>query len=189
MKTSKSLYYWLALLIKKRIIAYFHKHYIAEVKKVNSETEKIMKKHIYLAVILTLIFCSCSTEEPIPTHTLAVSVSPAEAGKITISPQSPDYKAGDLVTLSAEPNEHWVFKQWEGDVSGSSNPLQITMNTNKSVVGVFVKRDYPLNITITGEGTVEEKIVPNPGGREYPYETNVELTPNPKEGWVFESWG
>jgi hypothetical protein len=63
------------------------------------------------------------------------------------------------VTLTPEPNEHWVFKQWEGDGSGSSTPLQLTMTTNKSVVGVFVKRDYPLKITITGEGTVEEKIV------------------------------
>jgi hypothetical protein len=146
-----------------------------------------MKKYIYL--FLGLIFSSCSTEEPIPTYTLAVSVSPAEAGKITISPQSPDYKEGEMVTLTAVPNEHWVFKQWEGDGSGSSSPLQITMSSNKSVVGVFVKRDYPLTLTITGEGTVEEKIVPNPGGREYPHGTTVELTPKPKEGWVFESWG
>jgi hypothetical protein len=56
------------------------------------------------------------------------------------------------------------------------------------VVGVFVKRDYPLNIKIEGEGTVEEKIVPNPSGREYPHGTTVELTPKPKEGWEFESW-
>jgi uncharacterized repeat protein (TIGR02543 family) len=92
------------------------------------------------------------------------------------------------VTLTPEPNEHWVFKQWEGDGSGSSTPLQLTMTTNKSVVGVFVKRDYPLKITITGEGTVEEKIVTNLGGREYPHGTTVELAPKPKEGWVFESW-
>jgi surface protein len=63
------------------------------------------------------------------------------------------------------------------------------MNSNKSVVGVFVKRDYPLNITIEGEGTVEERIVTNPSGREYPHGTTVELTPAPKEGWVFDSWG
>lgn len=106
-----------------------------------------------------------------------------------MSPQSPDYKAGDLVTISAEPNEHWVFKQWEGDGSGSSTPLQITMSSNKSVVGVFVKRDYPLTFTIEGEGTVEEKIVTNPGGKVYPHGTTVELTPKPNNGWVFSSWG
>jgi len=63
------------------------------------------------------------------------------------------------------------------------------MTSNKSVVGVFVKRDYPLNINIEGEGTVTEVIVTNPSGREYPHGTTVELTPVPKEGWVFESWG
>jgi surface protein len=45
-----------------------------------------------------------------------------------------------------------------------------------------------LNITIEGEGTVEERIVTNPSVREYPINTVVELTPIPKDGWVFESW-
>ena len=148
-----------------------------------------MKKYIHLFVILTMVFSSCETEEPIPTYTLSTSVSPTEGGKITVSPQSLNYKEGDVVTLTPEPNEHWVFQKWDGDGSGSSTPLQITMNSNKSVVGVFVKRDYPLNLTIEGEGTVEEKIVTNPSGREYPHGTTVELTPVPKEGWVFDSWG
>jgi hypothetical protein len=120
---------------------------------------------------------------------LSTTISPIEGGKIIVSPQTPNYKEGEVVTLTPEPNEHWVFKQWEGDGTGSSTPLQLTMNSNKSVVGVFVKRDYPLTITIEGEGTVEEKIVPNLGGREYPHGTTVELTPKPKEGWVFDSWG
>jgi uncharacterized repeat protein (TIGR02543 family) len=148
-----------------------------------------MKKYLFFAIIFLAVLGSCETEEPIPTYTLSTTISPSEGGKIIVSPQSPNYKEGDVVTLTPEPNEHWVFKQWEGDGSGSSTPLQITMNTNKSVVGLFVKRDYPLTLTITGEGTVEEKIVPNPGGREYPHGTTVELTPKPKEGWVFETWG
>jgi uncharacterized repeat protein (TIGR02543 family) len=128
-------------------------------------------------------------EDPIPTYKLTTTISPSEGGKITLSPELPNYKAGEVVTLTPEPNEHWVFKQWDGDATGSTTPLQISMNTNKSVTGVFVKRDYPLNIKIEGQGTVEEKIIPNPSGREYPHGTRVELKPIPKEGWVFESWG
>ena len=135
-----------------------------------------------------MLFSSCQTEEPIPSYTLSISVTPSESGKIIISPQSPNYKEGEVVTLTPEPNVHWIFKQWEGDGSGSSAALQITMTANKSVVGVFVKREYPLNIKIEGEGIVEEKIVTNPSGREYPHGTTVQLTPKPKEGWVFESW-
>ena len=143
---------------------------------------------LILSFILAIVISSCTVEE-ITKYTLSTTVSPTEGGKIIVSPQSPDYKAGDVVTLTAEPNEHWVFKQWEGDGSGSSTPLQITMNSDKSVVGVFVKRDYPLTITIEGEGTVEEKIVTNPGGKVYPHGTTVELTPKPTNGWVFSSWG
>jgi len=147
-----------------------------------------MKRCLTFFLALTLLLASCVKEDPIPTFTLSTTVSPLEAGKITVSPQSATYKEGETVTVTAEPNEHWVFKQWEGDGTGTTNPLQLIMNSNKSVVGVFVKRDYPLTIKIEGEGTVEEKIVTNPSGREYPHGTTVELTPKPKEGWVFDSW-
>ena len=86
-------------------------------------------------------------------------------------------------------NQTFTLQQWEGDGSGSTNPLALTMNSDKSVTAVFVKRDYPLNLTIEGEGTVGEKIITNPSAKEYPYGTTVELTPIPAEGWAFESWG
>lgn len=148
-----------------------------------------MRKHIYLLFTLTTVFSSCDTEEPIPTYTLSTTISPIEGGKITVSPQAPNYKEGEVVTLTPEPNDHWVFEKWEGDASGSTTPLQITMNSDKSVTGAFIKKNYQLTINIEGEGTVEESIITNPSGREYPHETTVELTPVPKEGWEFESWG
>lgn len=46
-----------------------------------------------------------------------------------------------------------------------------------------------LKITIEGEGTVREEIVLNLTGREYLNGTTIKLTPLPKEGWIFESWG
>jgi len=142
-----------------------------------------------LTVLLALVtIFACQVEEPIPTYTLTTSVTPSEGGKISVSPQESNYIEGSQITLTPEPNENWIFKQWEGDATGSTTPLQITMTSNKSITGVFVKRDYPLNIKIEGEGTVEEKIVPNPSGREYPHGTTVELTPKPKEGWEFDSW-
>ena len=140
------------------------------------------------ALLAVLGFTACEVEEPIPTYTLTISSSPAEGGKITMSPQVPNHPEGSQVTLTPEPNENWVFKQWEGDATGSTTPLQITMTSNKAITGVFVKRDYPLNIKIEGEGTVEEKIVPNPSGKEYPHGTTVELTPKPKGGWEFVGW-
>ncbi|WP_373524179.1 BspA family leucine-rich repeat surface protein [Aquiflexum sp.] len=144
----------------------------------------------FFLIHLAFIF-SCGTDEPTPTptYTLSTLVSPSEGGKINISPSAGPYNEGQTVTLTPEANPNWVFQKWEGDASGSSSPLTITMNSNKSVTAVFIKRDYPLNITIEGEGTVNEIIITNPSGREYPHGTTVELTPVPKDGWVFESWG
>ena len=153
-----------------------------------SPKRKFFIESIFILLVALVTVFACEVEEPVPTYTLTTSVTPSEGGKITISPQAPNYPEGSQVTLTPEPNENWVFKQWEGDATGSITPLPITMTTNKTITGVFVKRDYPLNIKIEGEGTVEEKIVPNPSGREYPHGTTVELTPKPKEGWEFESW-
>ena len=148
-----------------------------------------LTKGLVLILLAFLGFTACEVEEPIPTYTLTTTSFPAEGGKITVSPQVLNHPEGSQVTVTPEPNEHWVFKQWEGDAIGNTNPLQVTMTANISITGVFVKRDYPLNLKIEGEGTVDEKIVPNPSGREYPHGTRVELKPIPKEGWVFESWG
>ncbi|OYX13997.1 MAG: hypothetical protein B7Z16_14985, partial [Algoriphagus sp. 32-45-6] len=145
-----------------------------------------MKK--ILTFLVLVLFFSCDKEEPIPTYTLSVIPVPSEGGSITVSPQSPSYNEGTQVTLLPQPNEGYLFKNWEGDGSGNSNPLSVIMNSNKSIVGIFVKREYPLTITIEGEGTVTEEIVTNPSGREYPHGTTVKLTPVAKQGWKFDSW-
>jgi uncharacterized repeat protein (TIGR02543 family) len=143
---------------------------------------------IFTVLLALVTVFACEVEEPIPTYTLTTSVTPSEGGKIVVSPQVPNYQEGTQVILTPEPKENWVFKQWEGDATGSISPLPITMSANKAITGVFIKRDYPLNIKIEGEGTVDEKIIPNPSGREYPHGSTIELTPKPKEGWGFIGW-
>jgi uncharacterized repeat protein (TIGR02543 family) len=147
-----------------------------------------LKRGFFLICFAVLLFTGCETEEPTPTYTLSASASPEEGGKVTFSNQTTTYPQGTLVSLTAEPKENWVFKQWEGDINSTSNPLQVTVTSNQAIVAIFVKRDYPLNLKIEGEGIVEEKIITNPSGREYPHGTTVELTPKPKEGWEFDGW-
>ncbi|MEX1014347.1 MAG: BspA family leucine-rich repeat surface protein [Candidatus Paceibacterota bacterium] len=130
---------------------------------------------------LVLIY-SCGTEST-PVYTLSTSV----VGEGSITPPGGEYEEGETVTITASPNEHWLFSNWSGDGSGSSTTVTITMDGNKNVVGNFERRDYPLTITVEGEGTVTEEIVTSKT-TEYPYETIVELTPNPKDGWRFVEW-
>jgi surface protein len=149
-------------------------------------------RKVYLILLLSLTF-SCEDDEPPPLtgFKLSLSSSPEEVGRINYSPWHSLYPTGQLVTLIPEPNDYqaWVFQKWEGDASGNANPLTLKMDSDKNVVAVFVKKDYPLVHNIYGKGTVLERVVENPSGREYPHGQTVELTAVPDEGWVFETWG
>src|SRR5680860_671325 len=62
------------------------------------------------------------------------------------STQSRSSAASDVykrqtVSLLATPLAGFVFKNWEGDVTGTTNPITITMNTSKSTTCVFEELD------------------------------------------------
>ncbi len=149
---------------------------------------------LFFVGLALFLFNSCQEREftnpfdPQVPKTLSITVLPATAGKVNVSPAGTSFKTDQVVTLIPEPSQHWVFKNWEGDAIGTANPLSVVMNKNKSVVAVFIRRNYPLTLTIEGEGTVGEKVVFSPSNREYPHSTIVELTPIPKQGWLFDSW-
>jgi hypothetical protein len=136
---------------------------------------------IILVSLSTLIFISCGTEST-QTYTLTTSVN----GEGTISPSSGEFEEGESVTLTGTPSQHWVFNNWSGDGSGSSNIITITMDSDKNVVGNFSERLYPLNITVEGEGTVDEEVIQSKS--EFTNGTVVQLTPNPSNGWKFVEW-
>lgn len=82
-------------------------------------------------------------------HTLTIGVE--GQGKVTIRPLSGSgsysYTEETVVTLTAIPDSGWQFVQWSGDVSGTLNPISITMNSNKTVTVSFgqIYKIYGLN--------------------------------------------
>jgi PKD repeat protein len=58
-------------------------------------------------------------------------------GSITLDPSGGTYDAGTVVTVTANPSSGWQFDYWSGDLSGSTNPTNITMNADKSVTATF----------------------------------------------------
>jgi alpha-tubulin suppressor-like RCC1 family protein/pimeloyl-ACP methyl ester carboxylesterase len=52
------------------------------------------------------------------------------------------YTSGTTVTLTASPNTSYTFLNWSGDASGSSNPVTVTMNGDKTVGADFATRLY-----------------------------------------------
>ncbi|MCC5841037.1 MAG: glycoside hydrolase family 9 protein [Opitutales bacterium] len=62
----------------------------------------------------------------------------AENGTVERSPQRSLYNEGTSVTLTAQGNNGFAFGEWQGDASGSANPLTLTMDADKIITAVFV---------------------------------------------------
>jgi len=102
----------------------------------------MMKTYSLLMIVLCLItVLSCSTEST-PTYTLTITASPDEGG--VISPNTGSFDEGETVSLQATPAEGWLFSRWEQDLNTTANPINITMDGNYNVVGVF-ERLWPVD--------------------------------------------
>ena len=80
-------------------------------------------------------------------YTLTVSVSPTGGGSVTGTgincpgDCTEDYISGTGVTLTATAASDWVFSGWSVDLTGSTNPATITVDSNKAVTATFVASD------------------------------------------------
>ncbi len=116
------------------------------------------------------------------THTL--SVGTVGSGSVGKSPDQPSYDFGTTVTLTATPATGWHFVGWSGDASGSTNPLDVTMDADKSITATFAINTYTLTVGTTGSGAVGK----SPDQPDYDYGTLVTLTATPAAGWHFVNW-
>jgi surface protein len=144
-----------------------------------------IKPSLILSIFLILISCSKEAEIVVQ-YKLTVSASPSVGG--TITPGSSSYNKGQIVNLLATPSAEYVFKDWSGSLSGTTNPSPVTMDIDKSVVGNFEKRQYPLTLTIEGQGTVKEEIAVVAPQSQYPSGTTVKLTAQPGTNYEFKEW-
>ena len=132
-----------------------------------------MKKLLYLFALF--IFSSC-TEDPI-LYTLTTSTNPVDGG--TLSPETSQFEEGKTVMLNATPSKEYTFFAWSG-VSGTNTSTSIVMDSDKSVTAIFIKKRYALNVSVEGEGNIEEKIIKAGISTDYNSGTIVELTANRK---------
>jgi surface protein len=119
--------------------------------------------------------------------TYTVEVLTDGSGTVTKTPELEVYEHGSVITLTPVPAEFWSFSEWTGSVTGNVNPLEITVTSALSITGKFERRNYPLTITIQGNGEVNERVIHHKT-TDYPYGTQVELTPVPSEGSRFVQW-
>jgi regulation of enolase protein 1 (concanavalin A-like superfamily) len=72
-------------------------------------------------------------------HSMTLNV--AGNGAVTRDPNGVLYAPATEVLLTAVPVPGWSFVSWSGDLSGSDNPLNVTVNDDVIATAVFVEDD------------------------------------------------
>ncbi len=91
-------------------------------------------------VIVSLLSMACGGET---TKTIWRLSTDAADGQGSVDPSIATFHDGDTVTITAEPASGWSFDYWNGDASGSENPITITMDSDKTIYAYFVIVSIP----------------------------------------------
>ena len=130
---------------------------------ITMDSGKDITAHFVRQYILTIIADPGGTTQPAPgTHI---------------------YDSGASVGITAYPDSGYRFSNWSGDVSGINNPLEINMDSDKTVTAHFIQL-HTLTILTTGEGTTD----PVPGVHDYDTGAEVSITAIPESGYEFIEW-
>lgn len=75
----------------------------------------------------------------------------AANGTVTKSPNKSNYTSGETVSLTATPSTGYQFSSWSGDITGTTNPVNVVMNSNKTVTANFTAIPTSTNLLSNGE--------------------------------------
>ncbi|MCK4759098.1 MAG: hypothetical protein KAT69_03570 [Candidatus Aminicenantes bacterium] len=119
----------------------------------------------------------CSTNPLLTIHTSGQGETvPAEGSYV--------HNIGTEVSITATPELGHGFTGWSGDASGTSNPLSIILDEDKSITANFVRQYYILTVSSSDGGTTN----PNPGRYDQDPGTEVSITAIPETGYKFNEW-
>ncbi|PWU16274.1 MAG: hypothetical protein C5B50_13910 [Verrucomicrobia bacterium] len=113
-----------------------------------------------------------------------LTVSTPGGGTVTVNgqiiPPQTFYRIGSTQALFATASNGWSFIQWQGDVTSTNNPLNLTITQTNNVQGIF---GTVVGTNVAGSGSVVLS-PPNP----VPYGTNLTATAIPAPGYYFRLW-
>jgi len=95
-------------------------------------------------------------------HSLATPVSPAGYGTVTRDPNNTSYQKGTSVKLTATPaSSDYKFNGWSGDATGSTNPLTVTIDANKSIIANFIPANTDPTVNLVKDGDFPGSSLPS----------------------------
>ncbi len=153
-----------------------------------------MKKLLFV-LSLILFICSCGKDSdagPPPSSDSSnnsasttvekfdLAVSASEGGSVDTSGGS--FNSNSSVTIKATPAVGYEFTGWSGNVTGSTNPLTLTVNGNKNITANFAEIKLQLSVTASEGGNV------NITEGKYDKQATVSLVASPTDGYAFTGW-
>lgn len=66
-----------------------------------------------------------------------ISITSSEGG--TVSTFGESYKARSTLTISAKPDQEYVFSEWMG-IESTENPLKLNINSDFNISAIFIKQ-------------------------------------------------
>lgn len=113
-----------------------------------------------------------------------LAANTAGAGSVKITPQQDTYAYGSTVTLTATPDQHWVFDGWSGVTVAELPATTLTVTDNHEFTATFIPREYALSVLTQGSGSVTVE----PSKESYQAGESVVITAQPDSGWILSQW-
>ncbi len=98
---------------------------------------KLLILFIIFMIVLSSVFFGCDPIDGVELYTLVVNTNPENSGYVKISPNQTVYKENEVVTLTAENTDEYIFDEWAGDADGNSNSITIVMDGNKEITALY----------------------------------------------------
>lgn len=116
-----------------------------------------MRNPIVCALIFLLFSCAKNEDVDLVSLNVTTAVSPDIGGTILFS-DSPPYKAGQTITITAVAAPNYKFSHWEGGLTGSEVSKQLILSNNIEAVAFFIplERFAQQNIVLYKEQGIDQ---------------------------------
>jgi uncharacterized protein (TIGR02145 family)/uncharacterized repeat protein (TIGR02543 family) len=83
-------------------------------------------------------------------YTLTTGADPTAGGSVSRLPNKTTYNYGEQVTVTATAASGYIFKNWSGASTATTNQISITMDDNKTLTASFERAAYTITFDANG---------------------------------------